>query len=74
MHVSVEGQYASDRRASSVISRIDYDKILICCKDSREESSYAIRLQDALGLRTNEVARIKLDLINFNINVIKIGG
>ncbi|HAT4233258.1 TPA: hypothetical protein K8L94_002730, partial [Clostridium perfringens] len=49
----------------------DYNKILDYAEKNISESGYAIRLQDFLGVRVEEVARISRDNINLEEKTIK---
>ena len=71
---TVERKQSVNRGVSSVISREDYSKILEYCKENVSQSSYAVQLQDFLGIRIEEVARIKLDNVNLTNNTILIVG
>lgn len=66
-----EKAQSGDRGANSVITRDDYNKILDYAEKNISESGYAIRLQDFLGVRVEEVARISRDNINLEEKTIK---
>ena len=71
---TVERKQSVNRGVSSVISREDYSKILEYCKENVSQSSYAVQLQDFLGIRIEEIARVKLDNVNLTNNTILIVG
>lgn len=71
---TVERKQSINRGVSSVISRQDYNTILDYCKQNASQSSFAVQLQDFLGIRVEEVARIKLENINLTNNTILIIG
>ncbi|EGT3601634.1 tyrosine-type recombinase/integrase [Clostridium perfringens] len=66
-----EKSQSVDRGVNSVITREDYNKILDYAAKNRSESGYAVRLQDFLGVRVEEVARISRDNINLEERTIK---
>ena len=66
-----EKAHSVDRGVNSVITREDYNKILDYAAKNRSESGYAVRLQDFLGVRVEEVARISRDNINLEERTIK---
>ena len=66
-----EKSQSVDRWVNSVITREDYNKILDYAAKNRSESGYAVRLQDFLGVRVEEVARISRDNINLEERTIK---
>lgn len=53
-----------NRGVGSVIGRDDYDKILAYTKNNYSETGQAIRLQDQLGIRVEEIANIKIKNID----------
>lgn len=55
---------SSDRGVESVISREDYNKIIDYAERNPSQSGYCLLLQDFLGVRVEEIARIKLANIN----------
>ncbi|MEG1132393.1 MAG: hypothetical protein RSD22_09745 [Romboutsia sp.] len=55
---------SNKRGVESVISRSDYNKILKYAEENVSESGYAVRLQDFLGVRVEEVARISKNNIS----------
>jgi len=62
---------STNRGASSVISREDYNKIIEYCKDNRSISGDTILLQNHVGVRVEELAQLKIkniDLENNKIN------
>lgn len=63
---------SNKRGVGSVISRCDYNKILKYAKENISESGYAVRLQDFLGVRVEEVARISKNNINLAARTIKL--
>ncbi|XZK46581.1 hypothetical protein ACSXCQ_14880 (plasmid) [Clostridium perfringens] len=63
--------YSSVRGVNSVITREDYNKILDYAEKNISESGYAVRLQDFLGVRVEEVARISRENINLEDKTIK---
>lgn len=63
-------QQSTDRGVSSVISREDYNLILNYCKNNYSQSNQAILLQDQLGIRVEEIARIKIDNIDLDKNIL----
>ncbi|OUN50350.1 hypothetical protein B5G18_14385 [Clostridium perfringens] len=67
-----EKAHSVDRGVNSVITREDYNKILDYAAKNRSESGYAVRLQDFLGVRVEEVARISRDNINLEDRTIKL--
>lgn len=67
-----EKAHSVDRGVNSVITREDYNKILDYAAKNRSESGYVVRLQDFLGVRVEEVARISRDNINLEDRTIKL--
>lgn len=55
---------SSDRGVESVISREDYNKIIDYAERNPSQSGYCLLLQDFLGVRVEEIARIKVANIN----------
>lgn len=66
----VEKHHAGDRGVDSAISRSDYNKILAYAKENPSQSAYALRLQNSLGIRVEELARIKIENIDFNQKIL----
>ena len=60
----------SSRGVNSVISKEDYAKILNYAKENPSQSADAIRLQEKLGIRIEELARIKVKNIDFNQKIL----
>lgn len=60
------------RGVTAQISREDYNKILEYAKENYSQSGQAIRLQDTLGLRVNEIVTIKIRNIDLDRNKIVI--
>ena len=60
----VEKKSSSTRGVDSVISREDYNKILIYAEENRSQSGLALQMQNWLGVRVEEIARIKKEFIN----------
>ena len=69
-----EKNRADNRGANSVMKREEYDKIINYCKDNPTQSNYAIRVQGFLGVRVEELARIKINNIDMDKMEIKIEG
>ena len=56
---------STSRGVGSVMTREEYDKIKEYCKNQPpSQSNYAIRLQDALGIRVNELSKIEIKNID----------
>ncbi|MEG1287599.1 MAG: tyrosine-type recombinase/integrase [Clostridium sp.] len=53
-----------DRGAASVMKREDYNKIREYAKQHYSQSGQAVRLQEYLGVRVEEIARINIDNID----------
>lgn len=68
----VERRSATNRGSDSVITRGDYNKILSYVKDNPSQSGYALQIQDFLGIRVEELARIKLSNIDLEKGVIRL--
>ena len=71
---TVERQRAHDRGVESVISREDYNKILNYSEEHKSQSGYALQIQDFMGVRVEEVARIKLSNLDLDKGIICIEG
>jgi integrase len=65
---------ACDRGVESVISREDYNKIIEYSKNHYSQSGACIILQNELGIRVEELARIKLENIDLKNGRILIEG
>lgn len=63
---------SDDRGANSVIKREDYNKILSYAERNISQSGYALRMQDFLGVRVEELARISKNNINLENRTIKL--
>lgn len=55
---------SSNRGVDSVISREDYNKILNYAEENESQSGLALQMQNWLGVRVEEIARIKKEFIN----------
>lgn len=71
---TVERQKADDRGVESVISREDYNKILNYSEEHKSQSGYALQIQDFMGVRVEEVARIKVSNIDLDRGIVTIEG
>lgn len=71
---SVERQSAIDRGADSVMNREDYNTILNYTIENPSQSGYALQIQNFMGIRVEEVARIKLENIDLDKQIITIKG
>ena len=60
----VEKKSSSTRGVDSVISREDYNKILNYAEENRSQSGLALQMQNWLGVRVEEIARIKKEFIS----------
>ena len=60
----VEQKSSSTRGVDSVISREDYNKILNYAEENMSQSGLALQMQNWLGVRVEEIARIKKEFIN----------
>lgn len=60
------------RGANNAIRREDYNKILNYTKKNISQSGYALRIQDFLGVRVEEVARINKNNIDLENKTIKL--
>lgn len=60
----VEQKSSSNRGVDSVISREDYNKILNYAEENESQSGLALQMQNWLGVRVEEIARIKKEFIN----------
>ena len=60
----VEKKSSSTRGVDSVISREDYNKILNYAEENMSQSGLALQMQNWLGVRVEEIARIKKEFIN----------
>ena len=60
----VEKKSSSTRGVDSVISREDYNKILNYTENNFSQSGLALQMQNWLGVRVEEVARIKKEFIS----------
>ena len=60
----VEKKSSSTRGVDSVISREDYNKILNYAEENMSQSGLALQMQNWLGVRVEEVARIKKEFIS----------
>ena len=60
----VKQKSSSTRGVDSVISREDYNKILNYAEENRSQSGLALQMQNWLGVRVEEIARIKKEFIN----------
>lgn len=63
-----------DRGAESVISREDYNKIIEYSRENYSQSGACIILQNELGVRVEELARIKLENIDLDKGTVAIEG
>ena len=71
---AVQRDKATNRGVNSVMDREDYNKILEYCKENPGQSSYTLQLQNFLGIRIEELAKIKLENIDLQNKTIKIEG
>ena len=71
---SVERQSSNNRGVESVMSRQDYEKIISYSEENKSQSGYALQIQDFMGVRVEEVARIKLSNIDLEKCIISIEG
>ena len=60
----VEKKSSSTRGVDSVISREDYNKILNYAEENESQSGLALQMQNWLGVRVEEIARIKKEFIS----------
>ena len=60
----VEKKSSSARGVDSVISREDYNKILNYAEENKSQSGLALQMQNWLGVRVEEIARIKKEFIS----------
>ena len=60
----VEKKSSSTRGVDSVINREDYNKILNYAEENESQSGLALQMQNWLGVRVEEIARIKKEFIN----------
>ena len=60
----VEKKSSSTRGVDSVISREDYNKILNYARENESQSGLALQMQNWLGVRVEEIARIKKEFIS----------
>ena len=60
----VEKKSSSARGVDSVISRENYNKILNYARENESQSGLALQMQNWLGVRVEEIARIKKEFIN----------
>ncbi|MFR5267387.1 tyrosine-type recombinase/integrase, partial [Clostridium sp.] len=60
----VEKKSSSTRGVDSVISREDYNKILNYAEENMSQSGLALQMQNWLGVRVEEIARIKKEFIS----------
>ena len=60
----VEKKSSSTRGVDSVINRQDYNKILNYEEENESQSGLALQMQNWLGVRVEEIARIKKEFIN----------
>ena len=60
----VEKKSSSTRGVDSVINREDYNKILNYAEENMSQSGLALQMQNWLGVRVEEIARIKKEFIN----------
>lgn len=60
----VEKKSSSTRGVDSVISREDYNKILNYTEENESQSGLALQMQNWLGVRVEEIARIKKEFIS----------
>lgn len=66
----VEKKSSSTRGVDSVISREDYNKILDYTRKNESQSGLALQMQNWLGVRVEEIARIKKEFINLKEGII----
>ena len=60
----VEKKSSSARGVDSVISRENYNKILNYARENESQSGLALQMQNWLGVRVEEIARIKKEFIS----------
>ena len=65
-----ERKLSNSRGVSAAIKREDYNKILNYACENVSQSGDAIRMQDWLGVRVEEIARVKKDYINLEDRII----
>lgn len=65
-----ERKLSNSRGANAAIKREDYNKILEYASENRSQSGDAIIMQDWLGVRVEEIARVKKDYINLENRII----
>lgn len=71
---TADKEKAQDRGVDSVISRKEYNKILEYCRENYSQSGACIILQNELGIRVEELARIKLENIDLDKGDVLIEG
>lgn len=68
---TTERKLSSNRGVNSVMSREDYNKILNYAEQNKSQSGLALQMQNFLGVRVEEIARIKKENINLKERTIK---
>ncbi|MGL4741742.1 MAG: tyrosine-type recombinase/integrase [Sarcina sp.] len=63
---SIKSKKTKDRGVKAVISNTDYKKIIEFGDKNKCQSSYAVKLQQEIGVRVNEIVNIKKENINLD--------